>query len=99
NGMLLSERELELSDEHSGIIELSPDAKVGSPAAAALGLDDAMIEVAITPNRPDCLGVRGIARDLAAAGLGKLKKDDLKPVKGAFASPIPIALHFDKESA
>ena len=74
-GMLLSERELELSDEHTGIIELDPQAKIGSPAAAALGLDDAVIEVAITPNRPDCLGVRGIARDLAAAGLGKLKKD------------------------
>ena len=71
-----SERELELSDEHSGIIELDPKAKIGSSAAAALGLDDAVIEVAITPNRPDCLGVRGIARDLAAAGLGKLKKDD-----------------------
>jgi phenylalanyl-tRNA synthetase beta chain len=95
NGMLLSERELELSDEHSGIIELPPDAKVGSPAAAALGLDDAMIEVAITPNRPDCLGVRGIARDLAAAGLGKLKKDDIKPVEGVFANPVPIALDFD----
>src|SRR6476619_4655243 len=75
NGMLLSERELELSDEHTGIIELSPDAKVGTAAAAALGLDDAMIEIAVTPNRPDCLGVRGIARDLAATGLGKLKKD------------------------
>ena len=50
--MLLSERELELSDEHTGIIELSPDAKVGSPAAKALGLDDAVIEIAITPNRP-----------------------------------------------
>ena len=71
----MSERELELSDEHSGIIELDPEAKVGSPAAEALGLDDAVIEVAITPNRPDCLGVRGIARDLAAAGLGKLKDD------------------------
>jgi phenylalanyl-tRNA synthetase beta chain len=72
NGMLLSERELEISDEHTGILELAPDAKVGSPASAALGLEDAVIEVAITPNRPDCLGVRGIARDLAAAGLGKL---------------------------
>ena len=99
NGMLLSERELELSDEHAGIIELDPEAKVGSPAAAALGLDDAMIHVAITPNRPDCLGVRGIARDLAAAGLGKLKKDTVKPVKGGFASPIPIELEFGKESA
>ena len=81
--MLLSERELELSDEHTGIIELSPDAKVGTAAAKALGLDDAVIEIAITPNRPDCLGVRGVARDLAAAGLGKLKADPLKPVKGS----------------
>ena len=89
--MLLSERELELSDEHSGIIELDPKTKVGSSAATALGLDDAVIEVAITPNRPDCLGVRGIARDLAAAELGKLKKDTVKPVKGGFPNPIPIA--------
>ncbi|MEX0744583.1 MAG: phenylalanine--tRNA ligase subunit beta [Phycisphaeraceae bacterium] len=99
NGMLLSERELELSDEHTGIIELDPNAKIGSPAAAALGLDDAVFDVAITPNRPDCLGVRGIARDLAAAGLGKLKKDTLKPVKGRFPSPIPIELEFDAASA
>jgi phenylalanyl-tRNA synthetase beta chain len=98
-GMLLSERELELSDEHTGIIELDPSAKIGSPAAAALGLDDAVIEVAITPNRPDCLGVRGIARDLAAAGLGKLTKDAIKPVKGSFPNPIPIKLEFDKASA
>ena len=97
--MLLSERELELSDEHTGIIELPRDAKVGSPAAKALGLDDAVFHIAITPNRPDCLGVRGIARDLAAAGLGKLKKDNVKPVKGGFANPIPIALEFDKENA
>ena len=99
NGMLLSERELQLSDEHTGIIELDAGAKVGSPAAAALGLDDAVIDVAITPNRSDCLGVRGIARDLAAAGLGKLKKDTVKPVKGGFASPIPIELEFDAGSA
>ena len=99
NGMLLSERELELSDEHTGIIELDADAKIGSPAAAALGLDDAMIEIAVTPNRPDCLGVRGIARDLAATGLGKLKKDAVKPVKGGFANPVPIELDFDRESA
>ncbi len=99
NGMLLSERELELSEEHSGIIELDPKTKVGSSAATALGLDDAVIEVAITPNRPDCLGVRGIARDLAAAELGKLKKDTVKPVKGSFPNPIPIALEFDKATA
>ena len=82
NGMLLSERELELSDEHTGIIELEPDAKIGSPAAKALGLDDAVIEIAITPNRPDCLGVRGVARDLAAAGLGKLKPGSGQAGKG-----------------
>ncbi|HEY6670606.1 MAG TPA: phenylalanine--tRNA ligase subunit beta, partial [Methyloceanibacter sp.] len=99
NGMLLSERELQLSDEHTGIIELDPGAKVGSPAAKALGLDDALFEVAITPNRPDCLGVRGIARDLAAAGLGRLKKDAVKPVKGSFPNPIPIKLEFDAGSA
>jgi phenylalanyl-tRNA synthetase beta chain len=97
NGMLLSERELQLSDEHTGIIELDPGAKVGSSAAKALGLDDAVFEVAITPNRPDCLGVRGIARDLAAAGLGSLKKDAVKPVKGSFPNPIPIKLEFGKE--
>src|SRR6476619_166066 len=89
NGMLLSEREL----------ELSPDAKVGTAAAKALGLDDPVIEIAITPNRPDCLGVRGVARDLAAAGLGKLKADPLKQVKGTFPNPIPINLDFNKETA
>ena len=99
SGMLLSERELELSDEHTGIIELDPGAKVGTPAAKALGLDDPVFNVAITPNRPDCLGVRGIARDLAAAGLGTLKKDTVKPVKGGFANPVPIKLEFDKETA
>src|SRR6185369_10796612 len=99
SGMLLSERELELSDEHTGIIELAPDAKIGRPAAKALGLDDEVIEIAITPNRPDCLGVRGVARDLAAAGLGKLKADPLKQVKGTFPNPIPIKLDFNKETA
>ncbi len=98
NGMLLSERELELSDEHTGIIELARDAKVGSPAAKALGLDDAVIEIAITPNRPDCLGVRGIARDLAAAGLGKLKPYAVKPVKSSFPNSVPIKLDFSKET-
>ena len=97
--MLLSERELELSDEHHGIIELTGKAKLGSPAAKALGLDDPIIEIAITPNRADCTGVRGIARDLAAAGLGKLKPDAQKPVKGRFANPVPIKLDFDKDNA
>ena len=94
SGMLLSERELQLSEEHTGIIELPAKAKVGSPAAAALGLDDVVFDIAITPNRPDCLGVRGVARDLAAAGLGTLKADDIASVKGGFANPVPIELDF-----
>jgi len=99
NGMLCSERELELSDEHTGIIELSDQAKVGAPAADALGLDDPVIDIAITPNRPDCLGVRGVARDLAAAGLGTLKDDLVKAIDGGFESPIGIELRFDADAA
>ena len=95
HGMLLSERELEISDEHDGIIELPENSEVGAPAAPALGLDDPVIEIAVTPNRPDCLGVRGIARDLAAAGIGKLKPGTLKPVEGTFGNPVAIELKFD----
>ncbi len=73
NGMMCSVRELELGDEHDGIIELPADAPVGQDYASYAGLDDPLFDIAITPNRPDCLGVRGIARDLAAAGLGTLK--------------------------
>ena len=98
NGMMVSEKELELSEAHTGIIELPAKAKVGSAAAKALGLDDAVFDIAITPNRPDCLGVRGVARDLAAAGLGKLKKDTIKPVKGDFDNPVAIKLDFAKET-
>lgn len=88
NGMLLSEREMGLSDEHEGIIDLPAEAQVGTSAAAALGLQDSVFDVSITPNRGDCLGVRGIARDLAAAGLGRLKPFDDKIIPGTFASPI-----------
>ena len=98
-GMLCSGRELLLSDDHDGIIELAPDATVGEPAAAALGLSDAVIDVAITPNRGDCTSVYGIARDLAAAGLGKLKTPPVKPVIGKFPSPKKIALNFTPETA
>ena len=66
--MLCSEREMGVSDEHEGIIELDPDAPVGAPFAEVMGLDDPLFDIAITPNRADCLGVHGIARDLAAAG-------------------------------
>ncbi|KZD12047.1 phenylalanine--tRNA ligase subunit beta [Oceanibaculum pacificum] len=88
NGMLVSERELGLSDEHDGIIELPEDAPLGQPFAAYAGLADPLIDIAITPNRADCLGVRGVARDLAAAGLGTLKPLDSAPRPGGYKSPI-----------
>ncbi|MBT5912387.1 MAG: phenylalanine--tRNA ligase subunit beta [Rhodospirillaceae bacterium] len=88
NGMLCSEREMGISDEHDGIIELPEDSKVGEGYAKVAGLDDPIIDIAITPDRADCLGVRGIARDLAAAGLGELKPLDVSPVKTSFKSPI-----------
>lgn len=76
NGMMCSTRELELGEDHDGIIELPADAPVGTAFADYAGLDDPVIDVSITPNRQDCMGVRGIARDLAAAGLGTLKPLD-----------------------
>ncbi len=72
-GMLLSAREMGLGEDHSGIIDLPDDAPVGVPYATWAGLDDPLIEVSVTPNRGDCFSVRGIARDLAAAGIGTLK--------------------------
>ena len=88
SGMLCSERELGLSDEHEGIIDLDGDFEAGSPASEALGIGDPVIEIGLTPNRPDCAGVRGIARDLAAAGMGKLRPLDTTPVEGSFESPF-----------
>lgn len=96
NGMLCSERELMLSDEHDGIIDLPEDAPVGAAYAAWAGLDDPVIEIAITPNRGDCLAVRGIARDLAAAGLGRLKPLAVPDIAGGFESPVPVALDFPR---
>ncbi len=87
NGMMCSVRELELGDEHDGIIELPADAPVGTAYAEWAGLDDPVIDVSITPNRQDCMGVRGIARDLAAAGLGTLKPLDATPVAGEGPGP------------
>ncbi len=89
-GMLMSAAELALGEDHSGIIELAADAPVGASYAALLGLDDPVIDLKVTPNRADCLGVRGIARDLAAAGMGHLKPLDTTPVEGSFRSPIAI---------
>jgi len=90
SGMLCSERELGLSDEHEGIIDLASDAPVGAPFAAFAGLDDPVIEVGTTPNRQDCLGVAGIARDLAAGGLGTVISRQAEMVPGTFKSRIAI---------
>ena len=90
HGMLCSEREIGVSDEHEGIIELPADAPVGEPYAAYAGLDDPVIEIGITPNRQDCLGVHGIARDLAVTGLGNVKTPTPKQVSGAFKSEIGV---------
>ncbi len=98
NGMLCSASELGLSDDHDGIIELAADAPLGAPVAKILGLDDPMIDVSITPNRPDCLGVHGIARDLAAAGLGMLKSGAVVPVQGNGLCTVDIGLQFDSAS-
>ncbi|MCF1707793.1 phenylalanine--tRNA ligase subunit beta [Tabrizicola sp. J26] len=92
NGMLCSERELMLSDDHNGIIELPADAPLGMRFIDYRGLNDPMIHVKITPNRPDALGVRGIARDLAARGLGKLKPLEIPAIKGSFKSPIGVTI-------
>jgi phenylalanyl-tRNA synthetase beta chain len=98
NGMLCSEREMGLSDEHEGIIDLPDNAPVGAPFAQYLGMDDPLIDIALTPDRADCAGVRGVARDLAAAGLGALKPLDTTPVPGRFASPIQVHLDFPEDA-
>lgn len=95
-GMLCSEREMGLSDEHDGIIDLPEDTPVGASFAAISGLDDPIIEIGLTPDRGDCFSVRGIARDLAAAGMGTLKPLDTSPVPGTCKSPIDIELRFDE---
>ena len=92
NGMLVSEREMGLSEDHEGIIDLPADTPLNVPFAEVMGLDDPVIEIKLTPNRGDCLGVRGIARDLAAAGLGTLKPLDTAKVPGRFTSPIGVAV-------
>ncbi|OCC24090.1 phenylalanine--tRNA ligase subunit beta [Croceicoccus estronivorus] len=89
NGMMCSTRELELGDDHDGIIELPADAPVGTPFARYQGASP-VFDVAITPNRPDCMGVYGIARDLAAAGLGTLKPLGIEAVTGSFPCPVEI---------
>ena len=96
-GMLLSERELGISDEHDGIIELKGDHKIGDLVSAIYGFDDPVIEINLTPNRSDCLSVRGIARDLAASGLGTLKKLKINKIEGSFTSNKKWLRKFSKE--
>ncbi len=91
NGMLCSAMELELGEDSDGILELDPDLKVGTPLADALHLNDPVIDIEITPNRPDWLGVHGIARDLAAAGLGKLITKPVLPALARFESKLRVA--------
>jgi phenylalanyl-tRNA synthetase beta chain len=88
NGMLVSERELGLSDDHEGIIDLPAGTPKGIGFAKAMGLDDPVFEIKLTPNRPDALGVRGIARDLAAAGMGTVRPFAPRHIAGGFESPI-----------
>jgi phenylalanyl-tRNA synthetase beta chain len=102
-GMMCSARELLLGEDHDGIIELKPGAKAGAPVVAALveaGLlaNDPLLDVSITPNRGDAASVFGIARDLAASGLGTLKTEKIAPVAGKFPSPKKITLDFTPEN-
>jgi phenylalanyl-tRNA synthetase beta chain len=91
-GMLVSEFELQLSDNHEGVIALPDDAPVGVSYAQWTGLDDPMIEINLTPNRADCTGVNGIARDLAAADMGTFKDPTIKAVKGQFPCPVAVTI-------
>jgi phenylalanyl-tRNA synthetase beta chain len=94
HGMLVSEFELQISDDHEGIIELPDDAPVGMNYAHWAGLSDPVIEINLTPNRADCAGVNGIARDLGAAELGTFKSRPVAPVQGRFACPTKVVLDF-----
>ncbi|HEX3937499.1 MAG TPA: phenylalanine--tRNA ligase subunit beta [Xanthobacteraceae bacterium] len=91
-GMLVSEFELQLSDNHDGIIDLPDDAPVGEPYARYAEFDDPVIEINLTPNRSDATGVHGVARDLAAADMGKFKDALIKPVKGEFPCPVAVTI-------
>jgi phenylalanyl-tRNA synthetase beta chain len=94
NGMLCSAAELLLGEDHDGIIELAPDAPVGRPASEVIRIEGPVIDVAITPNRGDCFSVLGIARELAAAGLGTLKPRNFSQVAGGFDAGLKITLDF-----
>src|SRR5689334_4499642 len=92
-GMMCSARELQLGEDHTGIIELPEDAPVGTPFTDYAGLNDPVFDVNVTPNRPDCFGVNGIARDLAAAGLGRqTDRARYEEIEGRFPCPVSIRI-------
>src|SRR5436305_13080987 len=91
-GMLCSAAELQISEVHDGIMELPADAPVGAPYAQWAGLGDPVLEINLTPNRQDCTGVHGIARDLSAADMGKFKDPAIKPIKGEFSCPVQVTI-------
>ncbi|MET3968887.1 MULTISPECIES: phenylalanine--tRNA ligase subunit beta [Bradyrhizobium] len=91
-GMLCSAAELQISNDHDGIMELPADAPIGAAYAAWAGLGDPVVEINLTPNRQDCTGVHGIARDLAAADMGKFKDPTIKPIKGEFPCTVKVAV-------
>ncbi len=97
-GMLCSGMELQLSDDHDGILDLPEDAPIGMRYIDYAQLSEPVIEINLTPNRPDATGVHGIARDLAAAGLGKLKEHAIKPAEGSFPCPIDVKLDLASEN-
>lgn len=91
NGMLCAEDELLLGEDHTGIIELNTDLPAGTPAAEALNAD-VVLDLNVTPNRPDCLGVKGVARDLAATGIGTFIDSPVPQMKGTYESPIKVKI-------
>ena len=95
-GMLCSAAELQISDDHDGIMELPADAPVGKSYAEWAGLGDPVIEINLTPNRQDCTGVHGIARDLSAADMGKFIDPAIKPIKGEFPCPVQVTVEDEK---
>src|ERR1700754_4203896 len=96
-GMMCSEKELQISDNHDGIIDLPADAPVGTSYAAYAHLDDPVIEINLTPNRPDCTSIYGIARDLAASGLGKLKTRAAPSFAVDGETPVKLTLDLDDD--
>ncbi len=91
-GMLCSAAELQISEDHDGIMELAADAPIGAGYAQWAGLGDPVLEINLTPNRQDCTGVHGIARDLGAADMGRFKDPGIKPVKGEFPCPVKVTV-------